>query len=87
MHDERAHERIDDLNGMFKRHLEEHSNFEHKLDTAIANTKQVADNTNELVEIFRGAKGIRKLMSFSWPFFIVIAALLLSAIAWLKGIK
>jgi len=87
MEDRRAHERIDDLSEVVKKHLEEHTKFEEKLDTAVANTQIVANNTSELVELFRGAKGIRKLVVFSWPFLLVMAALIVSAFAYVKGGK
>lgn len=87
MEDRRAHERIDGLEHIMQTHLKEHTRFEKALEANTRLTKEIRDNTSEIVEMFRGAKGVRKLVVWSWPFLLVLAALLISAVAWIKGGK
>jgi len=73
MEDRRAHDRIDTIQEEVKKHLAEHARFEESL-------KTIADNTSELVEMVRGAKGLRSFVIWAAP----IAAALAAAWAWMK---
>lgn len=78
MEDRRAHERIDEVETALKRHLDSH----HIMEEAI---NKIADNTSELVDLFRGAKGLRKLLIWIWPFALILASIFAGALAYLKG--
>jgi hypothetical protein len=74
MEDRRAHERITVLEQDLKRHEEEHRKFE-------ASLTQIAENTAEIVELVRGAKGLRTLIVWATPLAVAVAAL----VAWLRS--
>lgn len=80
MEDKRAHERLDGLEKTIAKHLEDHAKFEIAI-------QQIADNTSELVTLFKGAKGLRAFIMWLWPFLLVIGALFAGAMAYLKGAK
>jgi hypothetical protein len=68
--------RIDDLSVASEKHTQAlHENT--KL------TKQIADNTGELVELFKGAKLFRKFVLWASPLFVIIYA----AYQWIVGAK
>lgn len=80
MEDRRAHERIDQVEIALKKHLDSHSIMEDSV-------RRIAENTSELVELFRGAKGLRKLLIWIWPFVLIVATIFAGAFAYIKGGK
>ena len=68
MEDRRAHERITTLEDVVKKHIEEHATFE-------ASLNRIAENTSELVEMVRGAKGLRSFVIWAAPIAAAIAAI------------
>lgn len=68
MEDRRAHERLTSLETIVEKHIEEHATFEQSLNT-------IAENTSELVEMVRGAKGLRSFVIWAAPIAAAIAAL------------
>lgn len=76
-----AHERIEMLESWKNKHVEEHARFEAMIAENTRLTKTIADNTKELVDLVRGAKGLRSLLVWATP--IVVFAL--GAVAWLKS--
>ena len=87
MEDQRAHERITSLENAMNNHMVEHSRFEKSIEDNTRLTQEIADNTSELVALFRGAKGMRTFVRFIWPFMLVVAAVFIGAVAYLKGEK
>lgn len=87
MEDQRAHERITSLENVVSNHIVEHSRFEKSLEDNTKLTQEIADNTSELVVLFRGAKGMRAFVRFIWPFMLVVAAVFIGAIAYFKNEK
>lgn len=81
MEDKRAHERINNLESAVTRHFDEHSKFEQALSDNTTLTKQIADNTAELVVIVKSAKGLRSFVIWVTPIAIAVAAVW----AWVKG--
>lgn len=88
MEDQRAHTRIDGLEGALKKHFEDHARFEFSLHENTELTKKIAGdiatvstNTSELVTLVRGAKGLRKFAVWITPLAIVVGAVW----AWLKA--
>lgn len=73
MEDRRAHERIEALSKVVDTHLAEHSKFERTLE-------DISKNTAELVELVRGAKGLRSFVIWAAP----LAATIAAAWAWMK---
>lgn len=67
----RAHERIDALDATLKRHLRDHAKFEKALEENAAMTRQLVDNTREIVDLVKGAKGFRAFILWLTP---VVAA-------------
>lgn len=74
MEDRRAHERIDGLEDTVKNHLNDHARFESTL-------TEIAENTKELVDLVRGAKGLRALVVWAAPVIAFVAAVY----AWVKA--
>lgn len=74
MEDRRAHERIDSLANVVDKHIKEHTEFETSL-------KSIETNTAEIVELIRGAKGIRHLVVWAAP----IVTSLIALYAWVKS--
>lgn len=73
--------RIDQVEEVVNDHLKEHSKFEKALAENVRMTTQIAENTAELVLLFKGAKGIRALLLWLGP----PAAILLAVYAWIKA--
>lgn len=71
MEDRRAHDRIDTLEVVVENHIREHNKFE-------ASLSNIEANTAELVELVRGAKGLRSLIVWAAP----IVAFLAAVYAW-----
>lgn len=71
MEERRAHERIDALDATMKRHLAEHIQFEKALRDNTEMTRQLVENTREIVDLVKGAKGFRSLILWMTP---VVAA-------------
>ena len=65
--DRRAHERIDDMKADLEKLHFEHANLRRELSQNTILTQQVASNTSELVDMVKGAKGLRKLVFFFTP--------------------
>jgi len=76
MEDRRAHDRITTLEETVEKHLEDHVTFEASLQT-------IAENTSELVELVRGAKGLRSFIIWAAP----IAAFLAAAVAYIRNVR
>jgi len=74
MEDRRAHERLTSLEEKLKEHLESHARFESAIN-------DIAENTTELVQLVKGAKGLRSFVIWVAP---VIAAIV-AVWAWIKG--
>lgn len=73
--------RIDIVEEVVDNHIKEHSKFEKALAENVRMTTQIADNTSELVLLFRGAKGMRALVLWTAP----IVAAVLALWAWVKA--
>lgn len=80
MEDRRAHERIDSLENVFAKHLEDHVKIQDSIVENTAMTKEIANNTKELVALVKGAKGFRTFILWAAP----IAAWFAAAWAWIK---
>jgi len=80
MEDRRAHERLDTIEAMFKKHLIEHEKLEIALKDNVMTTKQIADNTTEIVKLVKGIKDLREFAVWATPLVIGIVAV----IAWLN---
>lgn len=74
MEDRRAHDRITSLEDVVEKHIQEHTKFETSL-------KNIEANTAELVELVRGAKGIRQLIVWAAP----LVAFFVALYAWVKA--
>lgn len=72
--DKRAHERIDGLEQVLKAHIENHSKFEKSLEDNARLTRAIADNTAEMVALFKGVKGLRSLIVWGAPVVAVVFA-------------
>lgn len=83
MEDRRAHERLDTLEDVVKSHIDSHAKFESALEHNTMLTKEIADNTKELVTLVRGAKGLRTFVVWAAP----IAAALAAAWSWVEAHK
>ena len=79
--DRRAHERIDSVEKVVTQHIKEHSKFERALAENVKMSTETAKNTAELVEILKGAKGLRNFMVWVAP----LAVGIIAVGAWLKG--
>lgn len=83
MLDQRAHDRIDSLDVIVQSHLVEHSRFEADLKKNTALTQEIADNTGELVALFKGIKGLRSFVMWATPIVVAVVAV----IAYIRGFK
>jgi hypothetical protein len=72
--------RVDTVEIIVDTHIKEHSKFEMALAKNVEMTTQIAENTAELVLLFRGAKGIRALLLWLGP----PVAILVAIWAWIK---
>lgn len=79
--DHKAHERIDDLEKSVDALHRKHESLEQALSRNTELTQQIANNTSEIVDIVRGAKGLRNLFVWAAP---VIAAYY-AFVAFIKG--
>lgn len=82
MEDRRAHDRIDKLDDIVQTHLTEHSKFESDLQKNTALTQEIANNTSELVALFKGIKGFRTLVIWGAPIVAAFAALIVYIREW-----
>ena len=84
-YDQRAHERIDQLEIKVAGLLQDHQEFKVALHENTILTKQIADNTGEMVEIFKNTKGFVNTIMFikkiTMPIVIVVGAVY----AYVKG--
>lgn len=76
----RAHERITALDAELKLHLAEHAKFEKALEENAAMTRQLVDNTQEIVNLVKGAKGFRSFILWLTP----VVAAVYAAWMWAK---
>lgn len=81
MEDRRAHDRLDEIEGVVKRHLDDHSRLENNLAKNTALTQTIADNTEEIVSLVKGAKGLRSFVIWAAP----IAAACAAVWSWIKA--
>lgn len=81
MEDRRAHERIDVIEAEMEKHKDDHLRFEKSIAENTLLTKAIVDNTAELVELVKGAKGLRSFIIWAAP----IAAVIAATYAWIKG--
>lgn len=81
MEDRRAHERIDTIEFRMEEHRLEHKQFEQAIADNTRITQSIADNTAELVEIVKGAKGVRSFVIWAAP----VAAAAMAVWAFMKG--
>lgn len=95
MEDRRAHERLDmaethifDVKRVVDKHIKEHSKFEKALADNVLMTTKIADNTAEIIELFKillaiakGAGWVRSFVVWVTPIGVAVAALML----WIKG--
>lgn len=81
MEDRRAHERLTTIETVVNAHIQEHSKFERALAENTALTQTIADNTSEIVDLVKGAKGLRSFVVWAAP----IAAAAAATWAWMKG--
>lgn len=81
--DRRAHERLDLVEDKMDKHLADHARFELAIAENTELTKQIAENTSELVNIVKGAKGLRSFVIWAAP----IAAAVAACWAFFKDVK
>jgi len=58
-----AHERIDKLENKVNEHTEKLNSFGDSLNENTRLTKQIADNTDEIVNLFKGSKVLYKIVT------------------------
>lgn len=82
MEEKRAHARIDelthrfsDLEGTLSDHITQHRDLEAALAKNTEMTQTIADNTTEIVQIIKGAKGLRSLIIWVTPVIIAVGAM------------
>jgi len=81
MEGRRVHERLTVVEQWVDKHEQRHNEFEEALRLNTELTKAIATNTTELVAIVKGAKGLRSLIAWLAPIFVILAA----ALAYLRG--
>ncbi len=81
MEDRRAHDRIDEIEVAMEKHRVEHARFEKSIAENTLLTQSIADNTQELVQLVKSAKGLRSFVVWAAP----IAATAAATWAWMKG--
>lgn len=72
--DRRAHTRLDLIEADLAQHKKEHDKFEKAIEA-------IASNTDEIVQLVRGAKGLRSFVIWAAP----LVAAILATWAWMKG--
>lgn len=78
--DRRAHDRISALETQFNGHLSDHKRFEDSIIENTRITRQIAENTTEIVELVKGAKFMRQMLMWMAPIIVACASLW----AWIK---
>jgi hypothetical protein len=78
---ENAHKRIDGLEMIVKVHAEQLTGLARALDKNTALTQEVADNTSELVTLFKGSKAVYRLLVGVAS----LAGIIYAAFAFFKG--
>lgn len=77
-YDHKAHERIDQLEVKVAGLLQDHQELKISLQENTVLTKQIADNTGEMVEIFKNTKGFVNTLMFikkiTLPIMVVVGA-------------
>lgn len=81
MEDKRAHERLDNLEGVMATHMEEHAELSRSIVENTTLTREISTNTAELVALVKGVKGFRSFILWVAP----LAAALLAVWAYIKG--
>ena len=83
MEDQRAHARIDSLESIMSKHIEEHQNLSSAIIENTQLTRTISENTAELVLLVKGVKGLRAIVLWLAPF----VAIIYGAWAWVVGHK
>ena len=77
--DHKAHERIDQLENKVAGLVQDHQELKISLHENTMLTKQIADNTGEMVEIFKNTKGFVNTLMFikkvTVPIMIIVGAI------------
>jgi hypothetical protein len=73
------HRRISDLSVASEKHTQ-------ALNENTRLTQQIADNTGELVELFKGAKSVRRFFMWSAPYLAAIATVYATVKYWILRI-
>ena len=81
MEDVRAHKRIDRMEEVLTDHIEEQKKLETELKLNTQLTRDIADNTRELVTLFKGAKALRTFVLWSSP----VVSAIIAVWAWVQG--
>ena len=81
MEDRRAHERLDVVEAAITKHNEEHRQFEASIAENTKLTQTIVDNTTELVQLVKGAKGLRSFVIWAAP----LAGVMGVVYTWIKG--
>lgn len=74
-------ERIEMLEDWRNKHVQEHERFEQMIVENTRLAKSIADNTQEIVDLVKGAKGLRSFVVWAAP----LVAFVLALLAWLKA--
>lgn len=85
IHDKRAHSRIDDLEKTINTLYVEHSEIKIALHENTVLTKQIADNTGEMVDIFKNTKGFVNTLMFIKKITLPIVFVFGVVYAYVKG--
>jgi len=75
MEDKRAHERLDMLDKYVVQHTQDIQRIEKSVEENTTLTRSIENNTSEIVEIMRGAKGIVYLITFFAKIGLAIGAI------------
>jgi hypothetical protein len=81
----KVEERLDDHHRRISDLAEDSKNHTAALLENTMLTKQIADNTSEIVELFRGAKGVRSFVLWLTPYLAGIGAIWATVKYWLIG--
>jgi len=76
-----AHERLGMIEDELRKHKKEHEKFEAAIAENTKLTKSIAENTRELVDLVKGAKGLRSFVLWVAP----LAGVILATWVWLKS--
>jgi len=83
--DTHAHTRIDELEKSIRTLYEEHSEIKVALHENTLLTKQIADNTGEMVDIFKNTKGFVNTLLFIKKITLPFAVVITAVYAYFKG--